>query len=415
MHAEELAQGDGLEVRSSSTASSSQRRTLAGACLAHVLHDGYSDLIYVLLPVWQREFGLDYAALALVRSFYTGALAGLQIPSTRLAQRLGLRAVLLIGTLLSAAGYALAGASGGLIGLCAALLLGGAGSSTQHPLASAAISRSYGKAARGPLGTYNFAGDLGKASVPPLVTFLMTLTNWRGALWLVAALGALVALLVGWLLPQGRRSDAPPETRAAAREGHALRGKRGFALLVAIGMLDNAARPAFLIYLPFLLAGKGAALTTVGLAFSLVFIGGAFGKAVCGRLGSRIGVTGTVIATEAGTAAAIVAVVLLPLVAALCLLPVLGVMLNGTSSVLYGTVPDLAPGGRVERAFAIFYTCTLGGSAVAMPLVFGRLGDLVGPLWAAGAAAATALAVVPLVLLLAPSIGERSRRAVRPG
>ncbi len=409
MQADELAPGDGLEVCSGSNATSSRRRTLAGACLAHVLHDGYSDLIYVLLPVWQREFGLDYAALALVRSFYTGALAGLQMPATRIAQRFGLRAVLLVGTLLSAAGYALAGLSGGLVGLCAALLLGGAGSSTQHPIASAAISRSYGKAARGPLGTYNFAGDIGKASVPPLVTFLMTLTSWRGALWLVAALGALVALLVGWLLPEGRRSDPPPKTPAAKQEGQVSRGKRGFVLLVAIGMLDNAARPAFLIYLPFLLTGKGAALTTVGLAFSLVFVGGAFGKAVCGRLGSRIGVTGTVIATEAGTAAAIVAVVLLPLAPALCLLPALGVMLNGTSSVLYGTVPELAPGGRVERAFAIFYTCTLGGSAVATPLVYGRLGDFVGPVWATGAAAATALGVVPLVLLLAPSIREQPR------
>ncbi len=78
-------------------------------------------------------------------------------------------------------------------------------------------------------------------------------------------------------------------------------------------MLDNAARPAFLLYLPFLLQEKGAALTTVGLALSLVFIGGALGKAVCGRLGERLGVTRTVILTETGTALAILAVIVLPL------------------------------------------------------------------------------------------------------
>ena len=412
MGTQQLA-GDDSSVARNAERSSLQRRTLLGACLAHVLHDGYSDLIYVLLPVWQRQFGLDYATLALVRSFYNGALAGLQLPSSRLAQRLGTRTVLVLGTALSAAGYALAGASGGLVGLCAALLLGGAGSSTQHPLASAAVSRAYGKGARGPLGTYNFAGDLGKSSIPPLVAFAMTLSSWRGALWLVAALGGAVALLVRVLLP-GEHGTGTGDGRAAPRPaGHAGRGSRGFALLVAIGMLDNAARPAFLIYLPFLLAAKGAALTTVGLAFTLVFVGGALGKAVCGRLGASIGVTGTVVATEGGTAAAIVAVILLPLVPTLCLLPVLGVMLNGTSSVLYGTVPDLAPEGRVERAFAIFYTCTLGGSALAMPLLYGHLGDLAGPSWAALAAAATALAVVPLVLVLAPFIGERPFRRAR--
>jgi MFS family permease len=140
----------------------------------------------------------------------------------------------------------------------------------------------------------------------------------------------------------------------------------------------------------------------------MVFLGGALGKAVCGRLGERFGVTRTVILTETGTAAAILAVVALPLAPVLVLLPLLGLMLNGTSSVLYGTVPELAPGGRVERAFAVFYTCTLGGSALAAPLLYGRLGDAFGPSWAAVAAAATALAVVPLILTLSPYLPKTS-------
>jgi MFS family permease len=139
-----------------------------------------------------------------------------------------------------------------------------------------------------------------------------------------------------------------------------------------------------------------------------VFVGGALGKAVCGWLGSRFGVTRTVILTEAGTAAAVLAVIALPLAPALALLPALGLMLNGTSSVLYGTVPELAPGGRVEHAFAVFYTCTLGGSALAAPLLYGRLGDLAGPSWAAVAAAATALAVIPLMRALSPHLARHA-------
>jgi FSR family fosmidomycin resistance protein-like MFS transporter len=30
----------------------SERRTIAVACGAHVLHDGFTDLLYVLLPLW---------------------------------------------------------------------------------------------------------------------------------------------------------------------------------------------------------------------------------------------------------------------------------------------------------------------------------------------------------------------------
>src|SRR5262249_8046121 len=42
-----------------------ERRAAGVACAAHALHDGYTDLIYVMLPVWQKEFGLGYAELGL--------------------------------------------------------------------------------------------------------------------------------------------------------------------------------------------------------------------------------------------------------------------------------------------------------------------------------------------------------------
>jgi FSR family fosmidomycin resistance protein-like MFS transporter len=382
------------------------RRTLALAGLAHALHDGFTDMIYVLLPVWQQQFALGFGALAVLRALYVGALAALQVPSGHLARHLNARTVLVLGTLLSAGGFALAGLSGGLVGLCASLALAGAGGSTQHPLASAAVSRAYGATARGPLGTYNFAGDLGKATLPPVVSLLLTVMDWRSALWIVAGLGVLVAGLIRWRMP--RVANPPVVHETASAPGREAAGKGGFGLLLAIGVLDSAARMAFLLFLPFLLQAKGASLTTVGLALSLVFIGGALGKAACGWLGARLGLLATVTATECGTAAAILAVLALPLAPSLALLPLLGVMLNGTSSVLYGTVPELVASKRIERAFALFYTGTLGSSALA-PVLYGRLGDAAGPDWAAVAAAMTAVAVVPLMLLLSPRLAPSAR------
>jgi FSR family fosmidomycin resistance protein-like MFS transporter len=387
--------------------SSLQKRVLGGACLAHALHDGFSDLIYVLLPVWQGQFGLGFSALALLRALYVGTLAALQVPSTLVARQFSSRGLLVVGTLLSAGGYGLAGLSGGLMGLCISLALAGAGGSTQHPLASAAVSKAYGQRARGPLGTYNFAGDIGKATLPPAATLLLKLTDWHATLWILAGVGIGTAFLIRWLLPAGTGSSASQAPRSSAGTGS---GKGGFGLLFSIGVLDSAVRMAFLLFLPFLLQAKGATLTTVGLALSLVFVGGAFGKAICAWLGTRLGITWTVIMTESGTAAAILAVLALPLGPAVMVLPLLGVMLNGTSSVLYGTVPELVPGSRAERAFALFYTGTLGSSALA-PILYGQLGDLTGPNWAATAAAATAIIIVPLMLLLAPRLqytnGER--------
>jgi len=39
------------------------RRVLASCGITHVLHDGFSDLIYLLLPLWQAELGLSLALL----------------------------------------------------------------------------------------------------------------------------------------------------------------------------------------------------------------------------------------------------------------------------------------------------------------------------------------------------------------
>jgi MFS transporter, FSR family, fosmidomycin resistance protein len=125
-------------------------------------------------------------------------------------------------------------------------------------------------------------------------------------------------------------------------------------------------------------------------------------------LGARLGLLATVLTTEIGTAAAILLLLVLPLSPGMILLPFLGVMLNGTSSVLYGTVPELVAPHRIERAFAMFYTGILGSSALA-PVVYGRLGDAAGILWAVVAAAITALAVVPLMLNLAPRLHTENR------
>ncbi|HEY1907878.1 MAG TPA: MFS transporter [Myxococcaceae bacterium] len=400
------AAGGEAPARVTTGASAHAQRTLALAGLAHALHDGYTDVIYVLLPVWQAELGLGYGRLATLRGLYAGAMAVLQLPAGRLAAILGGRTVLASGTALAALGYALAGASGGLLGLAAALAIAGAGGSTQHPIGSAAVARAYGVGARGPLGVYNFSGDLGKAAVPAAMSLVIAATSWRHALWWLSGLGLVVAAALLALMPAvepqpvGQRTEvADPGSRDSAV---------GFGLLMSIGILDTAARMGLLTFLPFLLGRKGASLSTVGLGLGLVFLGGAAGKAACGWLGARLGLLRTVLVTEGGTAALILAVIVLPLWTALAVLPVLGMMLNGTSSVLYGTVPELRTGARTESAFALFYTGVIGSGAIA-PIGFGFLGDAAGAAWATVATAATALATLPLAVLLAPRLAVAQR------
>lgn len=380
------------------------RRTLVLAGLAHALHDGYTDAIYVLLPIWRAEFGLDYVALALLRGLYAGAMAAFQVPATRLADRLGGKRMLILGTLVAAAGYAAAGFTGGVLGLYAALVVSGIGSSVQHPIASGAVSRAYGTAARGPLGTYNFSGDLGKAVIPAALSLALSVAPWRPSLWLLSLAGVVVAAFLAASLPR----IAPAADPKAAPETPAGAGRGGFLLLFAIGVLDTGVRMGLLTFLPFLLEMRGATQPAIGTALALVFLGGAAGKFACGWLGQRWGVVGVTLCTEGATALLIAVATVLPLWPLMAMLPLLGVMLNGTSSVLYGTVPELTSAGQTERAFAVFYTGVIGSGALS-PLLFGALGDQAGPVAATLATAVMALATFPFALALGPKLATSTR------
>ena len=384
-----------------------ERRALGVACGAHALHDGYTDLVYVLLPIWQSEFGLGFAVLGLMKTVFSGTLAGFQIPAGFLAERFGVAAVLAAGTALAGAGYVLAGFSTGIVTLVAALFIGGLGASTQHPLASSLIAHAFaGARSLKALGTYNFAGDIGKMTLPATAALLFIVLPWRHALILLGSLGAVAALAIFLMIPRFRDEPAPPNKMDnIARAGGSV-GAYGFPLLLSVGVVDSATRMAFLTFLPFVLTAKGANLQTVGLALTLVFAGGAAGKLVCAFIGARIGAVATVWLTETVTALGIVALLPLPLEAALILLPIVGVALNGTSSVLYGSIPDLVEPSRRQRAFSIFYTGTIGAGAVS-PAIYGLLGDVVGVPAALVVVAAVVLVTLPITFILRPALAAR--------
>jgi MFS family permease len=380
-----------------------ERRTMAVACGAHALHDGYTDLLYVLLPLWQAEFGLGYAEVGLLRALYAGSMAGLQVPAGMLADRIGGPLLLALGTALAGIGYLVAGFSAGSLLLMVALVISGAGSSVQHPIASSLVARAYeGPRSRGALGSYNFAGDLGKMAVPAATAWLVTLMAWRSATLLLGVFAIIAAagvLLLRHQPDQPAKATAHPARSAASTAGSG----RGFPLLLSIGVIDSATRMGFLTFLPFLLRMKGADLPLIGVALTLVFAGGAAGKLVCGFLGARIGVIPAVFLTEGLTALGILALLPLPLAAGLAVLPLIGIALNGTSSVLYGTVPELVPAERRHRAFSIFYTGTIGAGAVA-PVLYGLASDAAGVPAMMILVAALVLVTLPLAWALRPAL-----------
>ena len=396
---------------------SRRRATLLVAGAAHVLHDGFSASLYLLLPVWQSEFALTLTQVGMLRAAYTAAMATLQIPAGVLAERWGESLLLASGTIIVGIAYLVLGAAAsGFLLLALCLFLVGCGSSTQHPLASSLVARTYeGPSIRAAIGIYNFSGDIGKLVFPAVTALLLTLMHWRWVVVGYAGVALLVAPIVLVLLAALRRgqphASVPAHGRLLRGRGNwGIRDRRAFQVLASIFIIDDATRTAFLTFAPFLLTIKGATVDTLGVALTLVFAGGAAGKFLCGVLAERLGIIRTVVVTELVTGLGILLLLALPLTPGLVLLPLIGVALNGTSSVLYGNVAELVTPERRARVFGLIYT--LGSAAaVVAPVLYGVMSDRVGVTLTLATIGIVVLVTVPLARLL----GRTSRTETMTG
>jgi predicted MFS family arabinose efflux permease len=248
------------------------------------------------------------------------------------------------------------------------------------------------------MGTYNFSGDVGKVAVPFLLAVLINWVGWRQGL-LVLSIGGIAAGVVLWFLARNERAKFSLPKSEAKREnkvkGWGIRDPRAFSALLTIGILDIATRSSLLTFLPFLLLQKEVPTAQIGFALTLLFAGGAAGKFGCGILAEWFGIIPMVVVTEALTTAGVLSLFWVSPSVIWLILPFVGVVLNGTSSVLYATVAEIiSPGGR-SRGYGLYYAITLGAGAGA-PVVYGLVTDWVGLTFSLVCIALMASVTIPL-------------------
>src|SRR5437588_226031 len=169
------------------------RAVLAAACSIHFVHDGFSDILYVLLPIWANEFRLTFAQVGIIRTAYSGGMAAFQIPAGLLAERWGERRLLAAGT---AVAY-------GVIGLVAAATILGVLSRLTRGMSEAVdrarsqepVAASSGWGIRDPRGfqALTAIGMIDNATRTGFLTFLPFALIAKGSS--VAGVGTALALL----------------------------------------------------------------------------------------------------------------------------------------------------------------------------------------------------------------------------
>ncbi len=179
------------------------------------------------------------------------------------------------------------------------------------------------------------------------------------------------------------------------------RGK--FAALLATVFFDSMVQSGVLTFSAFVMIAKGVPAPIATVAAVLVLIGGMFGKALCGFLADRFGVRPTFALLQVLTATGLVLLVITPITASYILLPALGVVVQGTTSITYVIVNDLVHPERTARGYSMIYGAS-SFAALAGPMGFGLIGDQFGIEFTLIAMATTAIIAIFPCWFLKPSL-----------
>jgi MFS family permease len=366
----------------------------------HFIDDGFTDSIYMLLPFLAADLHLSFAQVGFLHGVATGAMSLLQVPLALLGERVGDLLVIACGAFGLAGGFILLTGAFSFPSVLLSFFIAKGTNAGQHALVSSVLSHVFEYAGRrAAMGTYNFFGDMGKVSIPFLLALLIKTSGWRHAIFFLS-LALLASVPFLWSLSfRNSRACLIQEEGAKGRTARSIRKNRSFSALITLGVIDYSTRAALLTFLPFLLIGKGIPRESVGFALTLIFAGGAAGKFICGIMAEWIGVIPMVIITEALTSAGILSLLLTGVAAIWPVLPLIGIVLNGTSSVLYATVADIIPASGRSRGYGLYYAITLGLGGAA-PIAYGFLSDMSGIFVTVAAIGFVTLVTIPLARYL---------------
>jgi predicted MFS family arabinose efflux permease len=341
----------------------------------HFLDDGFSDSLYLLLPFIAAELNLSLSQVGLLKGI-SSSMSLLQFPLSLLGERIGELTVIVAGTFGLAGGFLMMSKVYTFPAILLSLIFAKGTAAGQHGLGSSILSRVFEVSGRRTaMGTYNFSGDMGKVCLPFLVAVMISIWDWRQAV-LVLSIGGLLTGAILWTLVRKEREvhslPQPCEEVMPGENAWGIRNRSSFSALLTIGVIDISTRAALLTFLPFLLLQKGIPGAQVSFALTLIFAGGAVGKFVCGVLAERLGIIPMVVGTEVLTAAGILSLTFSSPSIIWIILPFIGIVLNGTSSVLYATVAEIISPKARSRVYGLYYAITLGCGAIS-PIFFGFL------------------------------------------
>jgi FSR family fosmidomycin resistance protein-like MFS transporter len=348
--------------------------------MLHMLNHVISGAMPMLYPDIMGEFSLSYSQLGLIRSAITFAAGFPQMFVGLLRRWFSSRVIVGVGNIVNSVMNMLAALSRGFLQYLGFTVLGGVGSSTQHPVGASIISAATDSSKRGRmLGLNQAIPSLAFSFTPLVAAYMLTRMGWRSTLGIlsVPALLLSVALI---LFVRGTGS-VEAKTRDALnwsslRESLADRNVFSISILRSVMAFRMGVRTFLPLYFIDVL---GFTSETSSVLYSVMLFGGVLGPFFWGYLSDRMNrkplIIGVMVVSSVGY-------FVLNYVTGFWLLAVLlfviGFMVQ--TVVVQSVLSDSVEQSQLDQIFGLYFTI---GFTIASfsSIIFGYIIELYGFNW----------------------------------
>lgn len=254
--------------------------------VGHTVHDMYASFLAPLLPTFITNMALSKTEAGLLMVF-------LQSPSVlqpvigHLADRVNLRALVILGPAVTGVLMSLLGVAPAYGVLALMLTLVGFSSAAFHSVAPPLAGRLAGRRLGRGIGFWMVGGEMGYTIGPILLVSAMQLLGLRGLPWLMI-IGVLTALFMASHLSAAQTAPAGNVRVGSWRQ--VLPGMKPLLLpLIGITVLRSPMVAALTTFLPVFLRDGGASLWVAGASLSILQAAGVAGALTAGSVSDSLG------------------------------------------------------------------------------------------------------------------------------
>ncbi len=357
-------------------------RIIGAVSAAHFVSHYYILLLAPLLPFVRADYGVSYTEIGFAFAAFNVVSAALQTPTGFLVDWLGARILLIVGLVIGASAFTVAGLVNSFWVMVAMFALAGVGNTVYHPADYALLSHHVPSDRIGQaFSVHTFAGMLGSAVAPASLLMMQSLWGWRGAFIGTGVLGFAVAAV---LLPV--RDNAETKAPAPAPRDADATSAVGWRLLFSPPILLNL---VFFVLLAMMSGGMynysvvafgalyGTSVTTANAALSGNLLLSAIGVLIGGVLVGRTTRHGLVATAGLAGIALFIALVAqidlgsLALVAAMSAAGFCSGVIMPSRDMI---VREVTPPGSFGKVFG-FVTTGFNIGGIISPLIFGAIMD----------------------------------------